>query len=607
MTTLHPVIEKVTERIVKRSKDKRQAYLDEVASRRPDGPSRKKLSAGNQAHASAGCALHDKQALLGASWPNIGIVTSYNDMLSAHQPYEIYPEIIRMAARKVSATAQVAGGVPAMCDGVTQGREGMEMSLFSRDVIAMSTAVSLSHDTYDSALFLGVCDKIVPGLLIGALSFGHIPGIFVPAGPMPSGLPNKEKIRIRQLFAQGKIGREELLKAESESYHSPGTCTFYGTANSNQMMMEVMGLHLPGAAFVNPATGLRQAVTEAAAQRAAAITALGDEYIPISEVVTEKGIVNAIVGLMATGGSTNHTIHIPAIANAAGIDVNWDDFADISSVTPLLTRIYPNGSADVNHFHAAGGMGFVIRELLSAGILHADIKTVAGGDLWSYAQEPVLKNEELIWHDAPDKSGNDDIVRTADKPFSADGGMRLLSGPLGRGVIKTSAVDEAQRFIKAPARVFDGQDAMLTAFKNGELNQDTVVVVRFQGPQANGMPELHKLTPSLGVLQDQGFKVALVTDGRMSGASGKVPAAIHVGPEALAGGPLARVQDGDVITLDAEKGDLLIDVLPEDFQAREPAIYKPNKKVLGAGRDLFAGFRQACSSAETGGMSWTAA
>ena len=467
--------------------------------------------------------------------------------------------------------------------------------------------MSLSHDTYDSALFLGVCDKIVPGLLIGALSFGHIPGIFVPAGPMPSGLPNKEKIRIRQLFAQGKIGREELLKAESESYHSPGTCTFYGTANSNQMMMEVMGLHLPGAAFVNPATGLRQAVTEAAAQRAAAITALGDEYIPISEVVTEKGIVNAIVGLMATGGSTNHTIHVPAIANAAGIDVNWDDFADISSVTPLLTRIYPNGSADVNHFHAAGGMGFVIRELLSAGILHADIKTVAGGDLWSYAQEPVLKNEELIWRDAPDKSGNDDIVRTADKPFSADGGMRLLSGPLGRGVIKTSAVDEAQRFIKAPARVFDGQDAMLTAFKNGELNQDTVVVVRFQGPQANGMPELHKLTPSLGVLQDQGFKVALVTDGRMSGASGKVPAAIHVGPEALAGGPLARVQDGDVITLDAEKGDLLIDVLPEDFQAREPAIYKPNKKVLGAGRDLFAGFRQACSSAETGGMSWTAA
>jgi phosphogluconate dehydratase len=606
MTSLHPVIDEVTKRVIARSKETRHAYLEEVASRRPDGPSRKKLSAGNQAHASAGCALHDKEALLHASWPNIGIVTAYNDMLSAHPPYEGYPEIIRKAARKSGATAQVAGGVPAMCDGVTQGREGMELSLFSRDVIAMSTAVSLSHDTYDAALYLGVCDKIVPGLLIGALSYGHIPAIFVPAGPMPSGLPNKEKIRIRQLFAQGKVGRDELLKAESESYHSPGTCTFYGTANSNQMLMEVMGLHLPGAAFVNPGKNLREALTAEAAIRATKITALGETYIPVADIVSEKAIVNAAIGLMATGGSTNHTIHIPAIAKAAGIDINWDDFAQLSDVIPLLTRIYPNGSSDVNHFHAAGGMGFLIKELLQAGLLHADVKTIMGRDLWAYAEEPIFQDSGITWRAAPDESGDDTVLGTTKKPFATEGGLRLLSGPLGRGVSKVSAVAEDKRFVKAPARVFNHQDEMLAAFNAGELTRDFVAVVRFQGPQANGMPELHKLTPSLGVLQDQGYKVALVTDGRMSGASGKVPAAIHVGPEAMAGGPLARVHDGDVITVDLNNGELMIDVPKDEFDKRDPAIFRQNKTILGGGRDLFSGFRKNCSSAETGGTSWTA-
>ena len=605
MTKLHSVIEKVTARIAERSKETRQAYMDEVASRRPDGLSRKKLSAGNQAHAAAGCALHDKKALLNANWPNIGIVTAYNDMLSAHQPYEGYPELIRKAARAAGATAQVAGGVPAMCDGVTQGREGMELSLFSRDVIAMATAVSLSHDTYDAALFLGVCDKIVPGLLIGALSYGHIPAIFIPAGPMPSGLPNKEKIRIRQLFAQGKVSRDELLKAESESYHSPGTCTFYGTANSNQMLMEVMGLHLPGAAFINPGTNFRNALTAKAATQATKITALGDNYIPVAEVITEKAIVNAVVGLMATGGSTNHTIHIPAIAKAAGIEVNWDDFAELSKVTPLLTRIYPNGSSDVNHFHAAGGMGFLIKELLKAGLLHADVKTVMGRNLWAYAEEPMFEDENIAWRAAPEKSGDEAVLGTISKPFSSEGGLRLVSGPLGRGVAKVSAVAKDNRLVKAPARVFDHQDEMLDAFSAGELNKDFVAVVRFQGPQANGMPELHKLTPSLGVLQDKGYKVALVTDGRMSGASGKVPTAMHVGPEAMAGGPLARVHDGDIITVDLENGKLTIDVPKDEFKKRDPAILRRNKTILGGGRDLFSSFRKNCSTAETGGTSWS--
>ena len=526
-------------------------------------------------------------------------------MLSAHKPFETYPGIIRKAAREAGATAQVAGGVPAMCDGVTQGQDGMELSLFSRDVIAMSTAISLSHDVFDAALYLGICDKIVPGLVIGALQFGHIPGIFVPAGPMPSGLPNSEKARIRQEFAQGKIGRQELLKAESESYHSPGTCTFYGTANSNQMLMEVMGLHLPGAAFVNPGTPLREALTVGATRRALDITPEKDSYTPIGEVVCEKSIVNAIVGLMATGGSTNLTLHIPAIARAAGIDIRWDDFSDISKITPQLTRIYPNGNADVNHFHAAGGMGYLMRELLSAGLLHEDVKTVAGQGLARYCQEPGLDDGELVWRDAPEVSGNDEIIRPASNPFNAEGGLRLLDGKLGRGVIKISAVKPEHQNITAPAKVFDSQDALYAAFEAGDLNCDFVAVLRFQGPSANGMPELHKLTPALGVLQDKGFKVALVTDGRMSGASGKIPAAIHVGPEAAKGGPLARVQDGDIITLDAKEGTLSIAVDAAEFERRHAALYKPNAAAHDFGRNLFSMFRTTTSSAETGACSFS--
>lgn len=600
MTQLHPKLAEVTDRVIKRSKATREAYLEVSQSLRPDGPARAGLSAGNQAHAYAGCALHDKTALMGASWPNIGIVTAYNDMLSAHAPYAGYPDIIKAAARKNGATAQVAGGVPAMCDGVTQGTDGMELSLFSRDVIAMGTAVALSHNTYDAALYLGICDKIVPGLVIGALQFGHLPAIFVPAGPMPSGLPNKEKVRIRQLFAEGKVGRDELLKAETESYHSPGTCTFYGTANSNQMLMEVMGLHLPGAAFVNPGTPLRKALTEATTQRATEITGLGDNYTPIADVITEKAIINAIVGLMATGGSTNHALHIPAMAKAGGIIVNWDDFHALSKITPSLTKIYPNGQADVNHFHAAGGMGFLIRELLDAGLLHDDVTTVMGTGLRAHTQEPVLDGESIKWRDAPEKSQDETVLTTASKPFRPDGGLELLEGSLGRSVIKTSAVKRIHHKVTAPAVVFESQDDMLEAFKAGELDKDAVVVVRFQGPSANGMPELHKLTPSLGVLQDKGFNIALVTDGRMSGASGKVPAAIHVAPEAAQGGPLARVRNGDMITLDATSGELLIDIDPEAFAARPPALFKPNQARIGFGRDLFGAFRQGCQSAEAG-------
>jgi len=600
MTQIHPELVKITERIIERSKDTRAAYLSVTASFKPDGPARQQLSAGNQAHAYAGCVLQDKKALLGARWPNIGIVTAYNDMLSAHAPYAGYPEIIKQAARKAGATAQVAGGVPAMCDGVTQGTDGMELSLFSRDVIAMSTAIALSHNTYDAALYLGVCDKIVPGLLIGALQFGHLPAIFVPAGPMPSGLPNKEKVRIRQLFAEGKVGRDELLKAETESYHSQGTCTFYGTANSNQMLMEVGGLHLPGAAFVNPGDNLRKRLTEAATTRATEITALGETYTPVADVVDEKTIANMIVGLMATGGSTNHALHIPAIAKAAGIIVNWDDFDAISKITPLLTRIYPNGDKDVNHFHAAGGMGYLIRELLDAGLLHDDVTTIMGQGLRAHTQEALIKNDNVTWREAPKESHDLNILTTAQKPFRADGGLALLNGPLGRGVIKTSAVKREHHIVTAPAAVFDHQEEMLKAFKVGELDRDVVVVVRFQGPQANGMPELHKLTPALGVLQDKGFKVALITDGRMSGASGKVPAAIHIAPEAARGGPLARVQNGDVITLNAATGELLIDLDPEAFAARVPALNTPNQAQLGFGRDLFGSFRQGCDSAENG-------
>ena len=599
MTPLHPTVEEVTRRIEARSKDSRTAYLEMIRSRRPKAYARTRLHEGNIAHASAGCAVIEKAQILGAGWPVIGVITAYNDMLSAHAPFESYPQIIRDAAREVNAVAQVAGGVPAMCDGVTQGQEGMELSLFSRDIIAMASAIGLSHDAFDAALHLGVCDKIVPGLVIAALRFGWLPSIFVPAGPMPSGLPNPEKVRIRQLFAEGKVGREALLKAEAESYHAQGTCTFYGTANSNQMIMEVMGLHLPGAAFTNPGTPLRAALTRAATQRAAAITAQGEDYRPAGEMVDARSLVNAIIGLMATGGSTNHTLHIPAMAAAAGLDVTLEDFADLSRVTPLMARIYPNGGADVNHFHAAGGMGFLVRELINAGLLHGDASAVTG-TLADYSQEPFLKDGALAWRPAPEVSGDSDVLRPASNPFSADGGMRLVDGPLGRGVCKVSAIKPEGRIVEAPAVVFDTQEALREAFEAGRLDRDFVAVVRFQGPAANGMPELHGLSPVLGVLQDRGHKVALVTDGRMSGASGKIPAAIHVAPEAARGGPLARVQDGDIIRLDGEAGRLELKVDPSEFAAREPAEFRPNRPAMGLGREMFDLFRQAASTADCG-------
>ncbi len=531
---------------------------------------------------------------------NLGIVTSYNDMLSAHQPFEYYPQIIRDAAREAGGTAQVAGGVPAMCDGVTQGQPGMELSLFSRDVIAQATAIALSHAMFDAVLCLGVCDKIVPGLLIGALQFGHLPAIFVPAGPMTSGLSNDEKAKIRQQFAEGKLDRAALLEAESRAYHGPGTCTFYGTANSNQLLMEVMGLHLPGAAFVTPNTPLRDALTAAATRRVAAITHLGSDYTPVGILVDERAIVNAIVGLLATGGSTNHTIHLVAIARAAGIIINWDDFDALSAVVPLLARIYPNGSADVNHFHAAGGAGFVIRELLSAGLLHGDVPTVAGQSLSRYTEEPRLNGDAVVWQPAPLESGDQDVLRTVTAPFSDDGGLRVLRGNLGRSVIKVSAVKPEHRLVEAAALVFDDQDAVLASFKRGELKRDFVAVVRFQGPRANGMPELHKLTPALGSLQDAGFHVALVTDGRMSGASGKVPAAIHVSPECLAGGPLGKVRDGDLIRLDVDAGILEAQVSPEEWGRRVPATADLSRNQFGMGRELFQSARAVALTAEEG-------
>ncbi|MEO0784396.1 MAG: phosphogluconate dehydratase, partial [Pseudomonadota bacterium] len=588
----------VLARIEERSRESRAAYLDLIRARKPDGFARKRLTEGNQAHASAGCAVMDKAQLLGAEWPNIGIVTAYNDMLSAHAPFEHYPELIRQAARDVNATAQVAGGVPAMCDGVTQGQPGMELSLFSRDVIALASAVSLSHDAFDAAVHLGVCDKIIPGLVIAALRFGWLPHVFIPAGPMPSGLPNPEKARVRQEFAQGKVGRDVLLKAEAESYHSPGTCTFYGTANSNQMLMEMMGLHIPGAAFVNPGTPLRDALTRAATQRAAALTIKGD-YTPMGEIIDARSIVNGIVGLMATGGSTNHALHIPAMAASAGIQVTLDDFADLSAVTPLLCRIYPNGVADVNHFHAAGGMGFIVRELIDAGLMIADAEGVSG-PMRLYSQEPWLDGDELKWREAPQTSGDTDILRPVSDPFSADGGLRLMGGALGRGVTKVSAVKPEHRFVEAPARVFDSQEALKEAHKAGELDRDFVAVVRFQGPAANGMPELHAFSPILGALQDAGRKVALVTDGRMSGASGKVPSAIHVGPEAARGGPLARVQDGDVIRVDCESGKLDLMVDEREFEGRTPVPFRPNQSHSGLGREMFGAFRAGATETETG-------
>ncbi|HEY2927102.1 phosphogluconate dehydratase [Piscinibacter sp.] len=606
--TLHTTLVAVTDRIRGRSAASRSAYLSRLEQARSKGPLRQALGCTNLAHGFAAAPAGDKIMLRESRRPNLAIVTSYNDMLSAHQPFERFPELIKRAARAAGATAQVAGGVPAMCDGVTQGEPGMELSLFSRDVIALATAVSLSHNMFDAALCLGVCDKIVPGLLIGALQFGHLPTIFVPGGPMPSGLSNDEKARVRQRYAKGEVGRDALLESEEKSYHAAGTCTFYGTANSNQMLMEVMGLHLPGAAFVNPNTPLRDALTAAAAQRAVEISAQGGEYTPVGHVVDERTIVNAIVGLLATGGSTNHTIHLVAIARAAGIMINWDDFRDLSDVVPLIARVYPNGRADVNHFHAVGGMGYVIGELLDAGLLHGDTVTVAGaGGLQRYRQQPGLEDGRLAWRDVPRVSGDASVLAPVSAPFSADGGLKLLVGNLGRAVIKTSAVKPEHRVVTAPALVFDTQEAVMAAFDRGELERDFVAIVRLQGPRANGMPELHKLTPILGVLQDQGFHVALVTDGRMSGASGKVPAAIHVTPECLAGGPLARVRDGDLVVLDGERGLLEVRVDAAEWQARQPAVADLSESRHGMGRELFAAFRANARGAEEGAVTFNAA
>ena len=601
MPPLNSRVRDVTERIRDRSRGERASYLRRVTAEASQGPTRARLSCTNLAHGFAASPSNDKETLRQLRWPNLAIVTAYNDMLSAHQPFERYPGLIKTAARDAGATAQVAGGVPAMCDGVTQGHAGMELSLFSRDVIAMSTGVALAHGMFDGTLCLGVCDKIVPGLLIGALSFGHLPTVFVPAGPMPSGVANKEKARVRQLFAEGKVGREALLQSECDSYHSAGTCTFYGTANSNQMLMEVMGLHLPGSAFVPPNTPLRDALTAAATQRAARITALGKEYIPLANVVDERAIVNAIVGLLATGGSTNHTLHLVAIARAAGVIIDWDDFSELSDVIPLLARIYPNGSADVNHFHAAGGMGFLVRELLQAGLMHADVQTIAGLGLEAYTQEPWLSPDGLAWRPAPQKSGDTSVLRPASDPFSPDGGLKLMRGNLGRSVIKTSAVKNEHRVVEAPARVFDAQDEVIKAFEAGELARDVVVVVRYQGPRANGMPELHKLTPALASLQSKGFKVALVTDGRMSGASGTVPAAIHVTPECLSGGPLAKVRDGDRVRLDSLAGTLTVEVPEETLVQRTTTVPSLETNHHGMGRDLFRMFRANAAPAEEGG------
>jgi phosphogluconate dehydratase len=600
---LDPRIASVTERIVRRSARSRARYLDLIARERDAGVDRPRLSCGNLAHGFAASG-EDKPAIIAGKTMNIGLVTAYNDMLSAHQPYGRYPEQMKLFAREVGATAQVAGGVPAMCDGVTQGQPGMELSLFSRDVIAMATAVGLSHGMFESAALLGICDKIVPGLLIGALRFGHLPMLLVPAGPMPSGLSNKEKQRIRQLYAEGKATDEELLACESASYHSAGTCTFYGTANSNQMMMEVMGLHVPGAAFVNPGTKLRQELTRAGVHRLAAIGARGDDYRPLGRCIDERAIVNAAVGLLATGGSTNHALHLPAIARAAGIIIDWEDLDRLSAAVPLIARVYPGGSGDVNQFHRAGGMAFVIGALLDAGLLHGDILTVWPGGLAAYAKEPVLADDVLAWPPVAE-SRDETMLRTPADPFLPDGGMRLVQGNLGRATFKTSAVDPSRWTIEAPARVFADQDDVLRAYKAGELHRDVVVVVRFNGPRANGMPELHKLTPALGSLQDKGFRVALVTDGRMSGASGKVPAAIHVSPEALGGGPLARLRDGDLVRVSARDGTLDALVGPAEWDAREPAA--PPRAHLGTGRELFAFMRHGAAPAEQGGSAMLAA
>jgi len=596
---MNPDVQRVTGRIRERSQKTRQVYLDRVARAADEGPARASLSCSNLAHGMAAAGRSDKSILSGGTIPNIAIVTAYNDMLSAHQPFETYPQQIKDAARELGAVAQVAGGVPAMCDGVTQGQDGMDLSLFSRDVIALSTAVSLSHNMFDAAVCLGICDKIVPGLMIGALSFGHLPVVFIPAGPMVSGLSNKEKAHVREQYAVGNVGREDLLASESAAYHAPGTCTFYGTANSNQMLMEFMGMQLPSGSFVNPGASLRKHLTRDAICRVLDITHLGENYTPVGHVIDEKAIVNAIVGLLATGGSTNHTLHLVAIAQAAGVQIDWTDFSELSHVIPLLARVYPNGSADVNHFHAAGGLGYVMRELLGAGMLHGDVKTMLGEGLEHFLQEPFLDQGELAWREAPAKSLDEDIVRPVSDPFDREGGIRLVEGNLGRAIVKVSAVKPEHRSIEAPARVFHTQDAFTEAFNNGELERDFIAVLSCQGPQANGMPELHKLTPYLGVLQNRGFKVALLTDGRMSGASGKVLAAIQVSPEALCGGLIGKVQDGDVITICSERGLLAVSG-DNDIQARNPLAVDLATNHSGMGRELFAAFRTRTGAAESG-------
>jgi phosphogluconate dehydratase len=599
--SVHRTISAVTEKITARSKDSRARYLDKIAAAHDHQPKRKALGCANIAHGFAACGAGDKDVLRNGTGPNLAIVTSYNDMLSAHQPFEHYPNIIRDAARAAGGTAQVAGGVPAMCDGVTQGETGMELSLFSRDVIALSTAVALSHQMFDASVYLGVCDKIVPGLIIGALTFGHLPAVFIPAGPMTSGLPNEEKGKIRMLYAQGKVGREALLEAESQAYHGPGTCTFYGTANSNQMLMEIMGLHLPGSTFVNPGTALRDEITKASAKQAMSISTLGNQYTPIGKIYDEKAVVNGVVGLLATGGSTNHTMHVVAMAAAAGIALTWDDLAELSKVVPLLTRIYPNGKADVNHFNAAGGMGFMMRELLDAGLLHDDVTTIMGHGLRNYLQEPGLSEDgSIIWRDSAKTSGDTSVLRGVAEPFQATGGLNVLEGPLGRAVIKSSAIPADRHVIEAPAVVFHSQEELHEAFKAGALHKDCIAVVRFQGPKANGMPELHRMTPPLAVLQDLGYRVALITDGRMSGASGKVPAAIHVTPEAADGGAIAKIKDGDVIRIDASKGTLEILVDAKEFANRPLATQDLTKNEVGTGRELFAAFRNLAGRADQG-------
>ncbi|WP_105168683.1 phosphogluconate dehydratase [Pseudoalteromonas sp. T1lg23B] len=608
---LHPRVKEVTERVIERSQKTRHAYLDRIEKAKKQTRVRAGLGCGNIAHVMAACSSDDKARLKADEQPNLAIINSYNDMLSAHVPYKEYPDLIKQIAQKYDATAQVAGGVPAMCDGVTQGRDGMELSLFSRDVIAMSTAVALSHDVFDGVFCLGVCDKIVPGLLIGALSFGHLPVYFLPAGPMQSGIPNKEKARVRQKFAQGLVSREELLEAESASYHSAGTCTFYGTANSNQMLMEIMGLHLPGSSFINPYTELRDGLTGNAVERMLQQLIDSKDANCLADVVSEKTVINGLVGLLATGGSTNHAIHLVAMAKAAGVQITWKDMADLSEVVPLLARIYPNGSADVNHFQAAGGMGFLMRELRDAGFLHNDVKTIVGEGLDAYTQEPVLATDanliitdsngpsKVKWIPVPEKSLDEEVLRPVNNPFSKQGGLQLLTGNIGKAVIKVSAVLEQHRVVSAPAKVFSSQGALQEAFANGELNQDFIAVIKEQGPKAKGMPELHKLTPVMATLQDQGFKVAIVTDGRMSGASGKVPAAIHLAPEAVEGGLIAKIKDGDLITLDAPAGVLKVHVSDEELANREAQLTQP-EMTYGTGRELFNGFRNIVSSADLG-------